>query len=109
MLQWPLPHSIKSVCGFLGLTGYYRKFIHGYGIIIAPLTALLKKNDFHWTSSATTTFLNLKEAVTSPLVLHLPDFSKTFTIEYDACGTCLGVVLMRKGCPIAFLSQALKG
>jgi hypothetical protein len=109
MLQWPLPHSIKSVRGRLGLTGYYRKFIYDYGIITAPLTALLKKNAFHWTSSATTTFLNLKEVVTSPHVLHLLDFSKNFTIEYDACGTSLGAVVMQEGCPIAFLSPALKG
>jgi hypothetical protein len=109
MVAWPIPTSIKSLRGFLGLIGYYRKFIKGYGIIAAPLTALLKKNAFHWTLVATEAFLNLKKAVTSPPVLRLLDFSKTFTIECDACGTGLGAILMQEGQPIAYLSKALKG
>lgn len=61
------------------------------------------------TSSAAAAFLKLKEAVTSPLVLRLPDFTQPFTIECDACGTNLGAILMQEGRHIAFLSQALKG
>jgi hypothetical protein len=109
MSQWALPTSIKSLRGFLGLTGYYRKFIRGYGIIVAPLTALLKKNSFLWSPLATEAFLTLKAAVTSPPVLRLPDFSRTFTIECDACATGIGAVLMQDGHPIAYFSQALKG
>lgn len=78
MSYWPIPHSIKSLRGFLGMTRYYRKFIYGYGIIAAPLTTLFKKNSFYWTSSATTTFLKLKEAITRPHVFRLPDFTQTF-------------------------------
>lgn len=106
--QWVLPTTIKSLRGFLGLTGYYRKFIRSYGIIAAPLTALLKKNSFFWTPDATEAFLKLKAAVTSPLVLRLPDFSQTFTIECDAYATGIGAVL-QEGHPIAYFSQALKG
>jgi hypothetical protein len=69
MVSWPIPTSIKSLRGFLGLTGYYIKFIRVYGVIAAPFTALLKKNVFQWTNSAIEAFLNLKKAVTSPLVL----------------------------------------
>jgi hypothetical protein len=56
MVNWPLPHSLKSLCGFLGLTGYYMKFIHHYGLLAYPLTALLKKNSFLWTPDATAAF-----------------------------------------------------
>jgi hypothetical protein len=93
MTNWPIPRNIKSLREFLGLTGYYRKFIRGYGILAVPLTALLK-NAFTWTTNATDAFNRLKTGVTTPLVLRLPDFTKAFTIEYDACGTGLGAVLM---------------
>jgi len=109
MSKWVLPTTIKSLRGFLGLTGYYRKFIRSYGIIAAPLTALLKKNSFVWTPAATAAFLELKYAVTSPPILPLSDFSQTFTIECDACATGVSAVLMQEGHPIAYFSQALKG
>ncbi|CAM9000524.1 unnamed protein product [Rhodiola kirilowii] len=92
--QWKQPATLKALRGFLGLTGYYRRFVRHYASLAAPLTHLLRKDAFCWTPDATMAFEALKVALTSTPVLALPDFSLPFTVSTDASrarhGCCLG-------------------
>lgn len=113
ILSTELPKNVSEVRSFLGLAGYYRKFIRNYADIARPLHDLLKK-DVTWSfeKPQVEAFNQLKSMVTSPPVLAYPDLSKPFILETDASGVGIGGVLSQVGSdgkehPIAFYSRSL--
>lgn len=107
--KWSIPTTIKALRGFLGLSGYYRKFVKNYSHVAALMTDLLKKDKFLWNELAEKSFTTLKEAMISTPVLQHPDFSKPFAIETDACQGGVGAVLLQEGHSIAFFSSKITG
>lgn len=110
--DWPTPTSVEEVRSFLGMAGYYRKFICNFSSLAAPLTQLLKKGTrFEWTSDLESSFRKLIDATTTAPTLVLPDPRLPYVITADACGFGVGACLMQdhgKGLqPIAFLSKKL--
>lgn len=99
MLDWPSPTTVTELRGFLGLIGYYRKFVKDYGLIARQLTQLLKKGQFEWNGAAKKAFKSLKQAMTSTPTLALPNFSEPLTFEIDAFGIRIGAVLSQQGKP----------
>ncbi|KAJ4786652.1 polyprotein [Rhynchospora pubera] len=103
--DWPEPSSVRALRGFLGLAGYYCRFIQDYGILAAPLTKLLKKGTYSWSPEAATAFAALKKALSRSPVLQLPDFTLPFTVECDASASGFGAVLHQGSGPIAYFSR----
>ena len=113
--QFPTPETKKAVRSFLGLTGYYRRFVENYSAVAVPLTNLTKKNSPHkvvWTEACEEAFTKLKELLCSAPILMSPDFEKSFLLQTDASEHGVGAVLSQQGDdghehPVAYWSRKL--
>jgi hypothetical protein len=98
VMDWNPPKSVHQICSFLGLAGYYRRFIPGFSRIAKPMTELLKKVvKFVWSKACEKACHALRQHLTSALVLVQSDNSKPFEVFCDASGTGLGCILMQEG------------
>ena len=107
--NWEQPRTITEVWSFLGLTGYYRRFVQDFSILALPLTRLTRKNvKFERDKNCEQSFQQLKYCLTHAPVLTFPDDSGNFEIYNDASLNGLGCVLMQHGKVIAYASRQLK-
>ncbi|KAJ9561114.1 hypothetical protein OSB04_006274 [Centaurea solstitialis] len=107
--EWEPPKTPSEVRSFLGLAGYYRKFIQDFSRLATPLTKLTRKNErFVWEKAQEATFEALKDKLCKAPVLSLPDGVDGFVIFCDTSNLGLGCVLMQKGKVIAYASRQLK-
>jgi hypothetical protein len=105
VLDWKPPTSITQVCSFLGLAGYYRRFILNFSKILKPITKLLKKdNKYMWSKDCDEVFNTLKKLLTTSPLLAESDIAKPFDVYCDASGTGLECVLMQEGRVILYSS-----
>ena len=104
--EWEQPRNATDIRSFLGLAGYYHRFIENFSKIAKPMTNLLKKtNEFEWTPECEQSFQTLKQKLTTTPMLALPDIQKDFVVYCDASRQGLGCVLMQSGKVIAYASR----
>jgi hypothetical protein len=109
ILEWKSPTIVHQVRSFLGLAGYYHRFIPDCSNIVKPITSLFKNNiNFDWSSKCNEAFEQLNVLLTTTPVLAQPDIEKPFDVYCDASGSGLGCVLMQEGRVIAYASRQLR-
>jgi hypothetical protein len=114
IVQWPVPECVKDVRAFLGLTGYYRRFVEGYSAIAAPLSDLTHKDTpFVWSEKEMAAFTQLKQSLVQAPTLATPDNTKPYVLHTDASGYAVGATLSQdfglgRGLqPVAFMSKKM--
>lgn len=106
VMDWQRPTNVSEIRSFLGLAGYYRRFIEGFAKIARPMMALLQKDKkFEWTEACEESFQELKKRLTTAPVLVLPDIHWDFVVYCDASRQGLGCVLMQDNKVIAYTSK----
>ncbi|KAE8716293.1 Detected protein of unknown function [Hibiscus syriacus] len=109
IMDWEVPKNVSKVQSFLGLVGYYRRFVKNFSMIVLPLTKLMRKNvPFVWTSECQESFEALKRILIETPVLVQPESGKHFFVYSDASHNGLGCVLIQEGKAVAYASRQLK-
>jgi hypothetical protein len=109
VVAWERPKTATEIRSFVGLAGYYRRFIEGFAKIVAPLTKLTRKNqNFAWTDECEKSFQLMKEKLTTSPVLVLPQPEEPYEVYCDASYQGLGCVLMQHKQVVAYASRQLK-
>ncbi|KAI3679919.1 hypothetical protein L2E82_50899 [Cichorium intybus] len=109
VMRWEVPRTPSKIRSFLGLAGYYRRFIQDFSKVAAPLTRLTKKNAaFRWGEEQQQAFETLRQKLCEAPVLTLPEGMEDMVVYCDASITGLGAVLMQRGRVIAYASRQLK-
>ena len=109
IIEWKQPRNVTEVRSFLGLAGYYRRFVKGFSMTAAPMTRLLQKNvKFKWSEKCQSSFEKLKAFLTEASVLTQPTYSKEYVIFSDVSSNGLGCVLMQEGKVVVYASRQLK-
>jgi hypothetical protein len=102
------PNDVSKIMSFLGLASYYKRLIKGFSKLVKPLTSLLEKGkEFKWDEACQKCFEELKERLTTTLVLVMPDIHKGFDVYCVASYLGLGCVLMQEGKVISYASRQL--
>jgi hypothetical protein len=109
VLSWNTPQNISDIQSFLGLVGYYRRFIEGFSRITKPMIEVLEKDEsFEWFARCEASFQELKKSVTTGTLLVMHDVEKSFSIYCDALRLGLGCVLMQERHVVAYGSRQLR-
>eukprot|EP00253_Pinus_taeda_P011652 PITA_11652 len=109
IMDWPVPKDVTDVRSFMGLAGYYRRFVEGFSKVAFPITSLQKKGkSFQWTPNCQKSFEQLKHLLTTAPILCIADPNKDYVVCTDASKEGLGGVLMQEGRVIAYESRKLK-
>eukprot|EP00253_Pinus_taeda_P003285 PITA_03285 len=98
IMEWVAPRNVDEVRSFMGLVGYYRRFIRNFSLITYPITSLQRKDKkFEWTEECEASFEQLKQLLTHAPMLKIVDLDKEFVVWANACKKGLGGVLMQDG------------
>jgi len=108
-MEWLIPKAMANIIFFMGLAGYYRRFVEGFSRVVYPITSLQKKGRaFRWTRECQKSFEQLKHLLTNAPILSIANPSKDYVVCTDVSKEGVGGMLMQEGKVIAYKSMKLK-